>query len=183
MRTSSQFSKLGIPLLVVSILIGVAVILAITVSNKPRTKGELISSETRKDGTFTIVYFLGPSGWMYQHFNPIPGQAVITFQPNFYQSLETETFKKRYLKSDTLEEVFIEAPCTRPLQTFCVFLTCWMFRVAATLLRSFSQICSCNFVLSILKTCTENDRTFFADKCELELFALTLFICYYKIAL
>ena len=50
MRTSSQFTKIGIPLIVVSFLVAVAIILAIVLSKEvkePTTKGELISSQGR----------------------------------------------------------------------------------------------------------------------------------------
>jgi len=44
MRTHSQFAKIGIPLIVVSVLVAVALILAVTLSKKPEkndTKGKL----------------------------------------------------------------------------------------------------------------------------------------------
>lgn len=47
MRTNSQVFKFGIPLIVVSVLVGVAMILAITLSGKPRTKGELRKCTSR----------------------------------------------------------------------------------------------------------------------------------------
>lgn len=50
MRTSSQFRKIGIPLIVVSFLVAVAIILAIVLSKEveePRTEGKLLSSRGR----------------------------------------------------------------------------------------------------------------------------------------
>lgn len=50
MRTSSQFTKIGIPLIVVSFLVAVAIILAIVLSKEGKgltTKGKLISSRGR----------------------------------------------------------------------------------------------------------------------------------------
>lgn len=50
MSTSSQFTKIGIPLIVVSFLVAVAIILAIVLSKgveEPTTKGKFISSRGR----------------------------------------------------------------------------------------------------------------------------------------
>ena len=52
MRTSSQFTKIGVPLIVVSFLIAVAIILAIALSKavkEPTTKGKFISPGTGFD--------------------------------------------------------------------------------------------------------------------------------------
>ena len=40
MRTRSQFAKIGVPLIVVSVLVGVAIILAVALSKKSSTKGK-----------------------------------------------------------------------------------------------------------------------------------------------
>lgn len=60
MRTSSQFTKIGIPLIVVSFLIAVAIILAIALSKEvkePTTKGKFISSGRRPGTGFDLAEF------------------------------------------------------------------------------------------------------------------------------
>jgi len=50
MRTSLQFTKIGIPLIVLSLLVAVAIILAIVLSKEvkePTRKGKFISSRVR----------------------------------------------------------------------------------------------------------------------------------------
>lgn len=60
MRSNSQFLKLGVPLIVVSGLVGLAIILAVTLSEKPTTKGELTPS-----GRGWGDYFPEFAGWGY----------------------------------------------------------------------------------------------------------------------
>ena len=53
MRTSSQFAKVGVPLVVVSVLLAVALILAIALSKKSETedtKGEFIILQEQTSG-------------------------------------------------------------------------------------------------------------------------------------
>ncbi|CAH3152488.1 unnamed protein product [Pocillopora meandrina] len=56
MRTNSQVFKFGIPLIVVSVLVGVAMILAITLSGKPRTKGDGGSETLKKKFGFDDIF-------------------------------------------------------------------------------------------------------------------------------
>ncbi|RMX38942.1 hypothetical protein pdam_00016432, partial [Pocillopora damicornis] len=62
MRTNSQVFKFGIPLIVVSVLVGVAMILAITLSGKPRTKAEdqKLSRRSSDLTTFSTATTLTP---------------------------------------------------------------------------------------------------------------------------
>ena len=72
MRTNSQVFKFGIPLIVVSVLVGVAMILAITLSGKPRTKGELRKCTSRWCQVFTYAAY----GSTFNEALPLPGEIA-----------------------------------------------------------------------------------------------------------
>ena len=76
MRTSSQFTKIGIPLIVVSFLVAVAIILTIVLSKKmeePITKGKFISFLGTR---FGLAGFL----WVHRtHMPTLTGQKDADF--------------------------------------------------------------------------------------------------------